>query len=29
MNEGYLVAWLTYAAAVLGIKSIEKIRGVA
>jgi hypothetical protein len=29
MNEGYLAVWLTFAAAVLGLKSIEKIRGVA
>jgi RsiW-degrading membrane proteinase PrsW (M82 family) len=29
MAEGYLVAWLTFAAAVLGIKSFEKVRGVA
>lgn len=29
MPEGYLVAWLTFAAAMLGLKTIEKIRGVA
>lgn len=29
MNEGYLLAWLTFAATVLGLKSVEKIRGVA
>jgi len=29
MNEGYLAVWLTFAAAVIGIKSFEKIRGVA
>lgn len=29
MAEGYLVAWLTFAAAVIGIKSFEKVRGVA
>lgn len=29
MAEGYLVAWLTFCAAMLGLKTIEKIRGVA
>lgn len=29
MNEGYLAVWLTFAAAMLGLKTIEKIRGVA
>lgn len=29
MAEGYLIAWLTFAAAMLGLKTIEKIRGVA
>jgi hypothetical protein len=29
MPEGYLVAWLTFCAAMLGLKTIEKIRGVA
>lgn len=29
MNEGYLAVWLTFCAAMLGLKTIEKIRGVA
>jgi hypothetical protein len=29
MNEGYLAVWLTFAAAVLGLKSWEKLKGVA
>jgi hypothetical protein len=29
MGEGYLTVWLTFAAAMLGLKTIEKIRGVA
>lgn len=29
MAEGYLLAWLAFSAAVLGLKSVEKIRGVA
>ena len=29
MNEGYLSVWLTFAAAVLGLKSWEKLKGVA
>lgn len=29
MAEAYLLTWLAFAAAVLGLKSIEKLRGVA
>ena len=29
MNEGYLAVWLTFAAAVLGLNSWEKLKGVA
>jgi hypothetical protein len=29
MGDTYLGLWLTYAALVLGIKTVEKIRGVA
>lgn len=29
MAEPYLALWLTFVAAVLGLKSIEKIRGIA
>lgn len=29
MNEGYLAVWLTFSAAVLGLKSWEKLRGVS
>lgn len=29
MAEGYLAVWLTFAALVLGIKTVEKIKGVA
>ena len=29
MSEAYLGLWLAFAAAVLGLKSFEKIRGVA
>lgn len=29
MAEPYLALWLTFVAAVLGLKSVEKLRGVA
>lgn len=29
MAEGYLAVWLTFAALMLGLKTVEKIRGVA
>ena len=29
MNEGYLAVWLTFAAAMLGLRTVEKLRGVA
>jgi hypothetical protein len=29
MGEGYLAVWLTFAALMLGLKTVEKIRGVA
>lgn len=29
MPEAYLLTWLTFAAAMLGLKTIEKIRGIA
>jgi len=29
MGEAYLALWLTFAAAMLGLKSLEKVRGVA
>jgi len=29
MNEGYLAIWLAFAAAVIGIKSWEKLKGIS
>ena len=29
MGEAYLALWLAFAAAMLGLKSLEKVRGVA
>lgn len=29
MDEPYLMAWLAFSAAALGLKSVEKLRGVA